>query len=175
MNLHQLTCLALFQRMNWLLFFCRTILDTEPHLRISHFSIDKRNTCQKPLIGWERLSRTRAQNGHRWLTAGTGSSLWEFYSVRQRREISHMRIINTRDGYLAVWKVIVICVFNFFSKRQTSRHLRKKSKIMVQDQNIYRYKFRFSRPKVIQILILPPRMLIVNLRGVMEKIRNGEV
>ena len=70
---------------------------------------------------------------------------------------------------------MVICVFNFFSKRQTSRHLRKKSKMMVQDRNFYRCKFRFSHSKVIQILILPSRMLIVNLRGVMEKIQNGEV
>ena len=70
---------------------------------------------------------------------------------------------------------MLICVFNFFSKRQTSRHLRKKSKIMVEDRNFYRCKFRFSPPKVIQILILPSRMLVVNLRGVMEKIRNGEV
>ena len=46
---------------------------------------------------------------------------------------------------------------------------------MVQGRNLYRYKFRFSPPKVIQILILPSRMLIVNLRGAMEKIRNGEV
>ena len=68
-----------------------------------------------------------------------------------------------------------LCVFNFFSKRQTSRHLRMKSKIIVQDRNFYRYKCRFSPPKVIQVLILPSRMLIVNLRGVMEKIRNGEV
>ena len=70
---------------------------------------------------------------------------------------------------------MVICVFNFLSKRQTSRHLRKKSKIMVEDRNFYRCKLRFSPPKVIQILILPSRMLIVNLRGVMEKIRNSEV
>lgn len=86
-----------------------------------------------------------------------------------------MRIINTRDGYLAVWKVMVICELNFFSKRQTSRHLRMESKKMVQDRNFYRYKFRFSPPKVITILILPSRMLIVNLRGCYGKIRNGEV
>ena len=64
---------------------------------------------------------------------------------------------------------MVICVFNFSSKTQTSRHLRKKSKIMVQDRNFYHYKFRFSPPKVIQILILPSQMLIVNYVGVMEK------
>ena len=86
-----------------------------------------------------------------------------------------MRIINTRDGYLAVWKVMVICVLNFFSKRQTSRHLRMESKKMVHDRNFYRYKFRFSPPKVITILILPSRMLVVNLRGCYGKIRNGEV
>ena len=86
-----------------------------------------------------------------------------------------MRIINTRDGYLTVWKLMVICVLNFFSKRQTSRHLRMESKKMVQDRNLYRYKFRFSPPKVITILILPSRMLIVNLRGCYGKIRNGEV
>ena len=69
---------------------------------------------------------------------------------------------------------MVICVFTFVSKRQTSRHLRKKSKIMVEDRDFYRCKFRFSPPKVIQILILPSRKLIVNLLGVMEKIRNCE-
>jgi len=83
------------------------------------------------------------------------------YSVRQRREISHMRIINTRDGYFAVWKAMVICAFNFFPKR----HLWKEGKIMVQDRNFYRYKFRFSPPRVIKILILLSRMFIVNLRG----------
>ena len=58
-----------------------------------------------------------------------------------------MHIINTRDGYFAVCESTVICMFNFFSKRQTSRHLRMESKIMVQDRNFYRYKFRFSPPK----------------------------
>ena len=46
---------------------------------------------------------------------------------------------------------------------------------MAQYRNFYRLKFRFSRPKAVQILISPSRMLAVNYVGALENIRNGVV
>ena len=93
---------------------------------------------------------------------------------RQKGEISHMRSINSCDG-IFLYETIVICVFNIFSKTQNSRHFRQKTKAMAQYRNFYRFKFRFSPPKAVQILISPSRMLAVNYVGALEKIRNGEV
>ena len=40
---------------------------------------------------------------------------------------------------------------------------------MAQYRNFYRFKFRFSPPKAVQILISPSRMLAVNYVGALEK------
>ena len=66
-------------------------------------------------------------------------------------------------------------MFNIFSKTQTSRHFRQKTKAVAQYRNFYRFIFRFSPPKAVQILISPSRMLAVNSVGALEKIWNGEV